>query len=530
MRKLMILALVAMLTIAGSAFAQGRFGAVEPNATSANGRFPTSTNNDDTCDIGVTPAATLLLPYFEVDVNAALPGTGETTLWTVTNVSRAPQIAHVTVWTDWSFPVLDFNIFLTGYDTQSIDMFDVLVRGIVAPGGPGTSSTSKTISPVGTGVNGQGVPAANTANPNIIGSSVLAGGVCSGTNLPGGLPPTLVAAVRTALTTGLYNPQSGGCGNVRVGGTHDRAVGYVTIDVANTCSTNLPDNPDYIATELLFDNVLIGDYQQVNGAPAIGNFAQGNPLVHIRAVPEGGPAGSNPGTNLPYTFYDRYTSDANPRFDRRQPLPATFAARWLQGGTSQFETDYKIWREGLTFGTQSCGEADDNSNLPIADVVRFDERENAFALGGGQTICSPCEAPPGQGLPETSRTNIGNASIFPSVTTSDVAGWTYLNLNNGGSTGYSSGGVRGGANTNFAPQGSNTITRPSQNWVIVSMRAQGRYSVDFDAAWLGNGCSAAAADPNTAIGPAGGIFVCPPGITCVAPAGTIGYVGTNVTP
>jgi hypothetical protein len=62
MRKLMILALVAMLTIAGSAFAQGRFGAVQPNATFANGLFPTSTNNDDSCDIGVTPARLQHLP------------------------------------------------------------------------------------------------------------------------------------------------------------------------------------------------------------------------------------------------------------------------------------------------------------------------------------------------------------------------------------------------------------------------------------------------------------------------------------
>jgi len=30
----------------------------------------------------------------------------------------------------------------------------------------------------------------------------------------------------------------------------------------------------------------------------------------------------------------------------------------------------------------------------------------------------------------------------------------------------------------------------SQNWTIVSMFAEGRYSVDFDAAWLGNGAPA----------------------------------------
>ncbi|MBV8543917.1 MAG: hypothetical protein JO088_04140, partial [Acidobacteria bacterium] len=46
-------------------------------------------DNDATCDIKVGPAATLLLPYFEVD----LEKTGEqTTLFTITNVSRYSQI------------------------------------------------------------------------------------------------------------------------------------------------------------------------------------------------------------------------------------------------------------------------------------------------------------------------------------------------------------------------------------------------------------------------------------------------------
>src|SRR5438309_6058164 len=80
-----------------------------------------SLDNDASCDIKVGPAATLLLPYFEVDLAA----TGEqTTLFTITNVSRYPQIAHVTIWTDWAFPVLNFNIFLVGYDVQSINLKD----------------------------------------------------------------------------------------------------------------------------------------------------------------------------------------------------------------------------------------------------------------------------------------------------------------------------------------------------------------------------------------------------------------------
>src|SRR5437667_11698044 len=122
---------------------------------------PATTNNNDSCDIGVTPAATLLLPYFEVDT-AAAAGTGATTLFTITNTSRFPQIAHVTLWTDWSFPVLDFNIFLTGYDVQGINLFDVIVRGFVISAPTGTSITTVPGSPQG-GFTGTGAtPFSNT--------------------------------------------------------------------------------------------------------------------------------------------------------------------------------------------------------------------------------------------------------------------------------------------------------------------------------------------------------------------------------
>jgi len=125
MKKLLTLAMVATLLMAGSAFASVYKAA--PNATAGaaffTGAGPTTTNNDDSCDISTAPAATLLLPYFEVDINAPQT-TAQTTLFTITNVTQIPQIAHVTVWTDLSFPVLDFNIFLTGYDVQSISLYD----------------------------------------------------------------------------------------------------------------------------------------------------------------------------------------------------------------------------------------------------------------------------------------------------------------------------------------------------------------------------------------------------------------------
>ena len=34
-----------------------------------------------------------------------------------------------------------------------------------------------------------------------------------------------------------------------------------------------------------------------------------------------------------------------------------------------------------------------------------------------------------------------------------------------------------------------STVRPSQNWIVVHMRADGRYAVDYDATTLTNGCT-----------------------------------------
>src|SRR2546423_9222824 len=515
MKKLIVL--MAVLLVAGSAFAAGRPVSVAPNATFNNGLLPTSTNNDDTCDIASSaPAATLLLPYFEVDFKSPQT-TARTTLFTIVNVTDLPQIAHVVVWTDWSFPALDFNIFLTGYDVQGINMYDIFARATIAPGAtPGTGGTSSNTT-VPTNPTPGSQPAPNNANPNI---TSLAG--CG--NLPGVFSSTLLTDLQLIFTTGKGTGAAVPC-TAQVGGVHADAVGYVTIDVAPVCHTSLPNEPGYFAL-ILFDNVLIGDYQDINPNPATGNYAGGNPLVPIRAVPEGGPAGSVPGTNLPFTFYDRYTSGIVPRtIDRRQPLPTVWAARFINGGTGAFNTNFKIWREGITIGACSGAgiAAASNSNLAVAEVVRFDEHENATIVNAPGGV-SP--APPGApGIPEPGAYSASRTDIFPAFSTSgDVGGWMYFNLNNGGSTNYSA------ARAGFAIN--STTVRPSQNWVIVSMFAEGRFSVDFDAAWLGNGCSApvpltTAAAPGSLIGPIGGVPVCPAGVTCT-PASA--YIGTNQTP
>jgi hypothetical protein len=495
MKKLTVWALLAMFVVAGAAFAAPA--KVAPNASVFIGGGPATTDNDNSCDIGTYPAATLLLPYFEVSSDAD----SENTLFTITNVSAASAIAHVVLWTDYSFPVIDFNIYLTPYDVQSISLHDIIWRGEIAP-----ETDAKNL---GTGT--EVSPGDNVDNPDGNGIDGLDSTACE--SLPGTVPPFYQERMQEAFTLGTVDAVQGFPGSDcdTVGNEHDNAVGYATIDVADICGTGLPtDGDDYFTNEIRFDNVLIGDYQQVDSS---NDFAQGNPMVHIRAVPDEpqdtiSDAG-DPGTNFDYTFYSRYqdlgAGDEPGVLDRRQPLPSLFAARWIQGGPGTFNTSFKIWREGTTGAGAECGDYPDNGEIIVPETVIFDEDENGVGHVGGEVIISPSTGVEDITLPETSLVSVADANTFPHFgdATSDgqVAGWVYFNLDNG---------------TDEAVTDDNSIA--SQNWVVVSMRAENRYSVDFDAASLGNGCTPPAAistftDGNGVIGPAsndtGCVWNCP---------------------
>ena len=418
--------------------------------------------------------------------------------------------------------MLTFNLYLTGYDVQSINLADVLLRSTVAPpNGTSASTTPGSLS---------SATSANLRTP------------LDCANNPGSLPPNLIAAVRNALRFGTFAPPGAtSCSNA-VGGVHFNAIGYATIDVVANCTDRMPNDPLYYTTDLLFDNVLIGDYQNIGVHPdgeAGSSFdAGGNPMVHIRAVPEGGSAGSNVPTALPYTFYDRYTPATARTLDRRQPLPSTFAARIIQEGPAKFATRLTIWREGIRNGTCPVT-GGQNVFLLISETVRFDEHENASVYScchGGPLNTSP------PSLPATASTSSSDYFLFPVALGFDVGGWMYLNLNNGGSKSYSVtkdiGGMPGPTNVagGLAPIGATTTIgpRPSQNWVTVTMfgtLGTNRLAAEFDAVPLGNGCSPAAflSTANTPIGPAGGVFVCPPGPT-LTNGTTTQCTGTNVNP
>ncbi len=371
--------------------------------------------SDDTCDIALLPAATLLLPYFEVDIDDP---NGETTIFTITNVSPEERIARVTLWTDYAFPVITFNVHLTGYDVRSISLYDVIERGIIA-----TEATA-----------------------------------CAG--LAGQLSAEWIKRMQDAFTYGTV-PSFGdlrGCNNI--GNEHDNAVGYATVDVVRNCSGNSPQSAEYWTEDLAFDNVLIGDSRQVHSA---NDSAQASPMVHIRAM-----------RDVPFrrTFYAGYQSFLSPNLDARQPLPSVFAARWIQGGAARFATDLRIWREGRTGSQATCPTWDDNV-AAYAEIVKFDEAENAWGLIPVRPAFEPLTLE--FLLPVTALANVADVSVFPQSTNGAISGWMYLNLDN---------------DTNsFEYWGHYVRSWPSQNWVVTSMRAEGRFSVDMDAAALGNGCS-----------------------------------------
>ena len=239
------------------------------------------------------PAATLLLPYFEVDLGDP---NGITTLLSINNASAEETLAHVVVWTDLGVPILDFNLYLTGYDVASINLRQVLAGNL-----PGSTPGA-----------GQGLLSAASTDPLFDALSSCAG------ILP---PAPLTVAERDeirAAATGQPSPSDSQCRGTDRGDNVAR--GYVTVDATRECTQLLPGEAGYFVNGGLLgvasnNNVLWGDWFMVDSA---NNFAQGDALVHIEAD------GANGQTATPneYTFYGRYVGwDAR---DNREPLGSRF--------------------------------------------------------------------------------------------------------------------------------------------------------------------------------------------------------------
>lgn len=336
------------------------------------------------CARDVVPAATLLVPYAVVDLNAdGTPNTnGYTTLFAVTNVSSASELVHFTVWNAQSQPVVDFDELLTGYDVWTINFRDLLTghfdyfdTGVaqLKPSGPPQ--------PYGPTTNNSGVvPNLKAATDPVV--------PITGCNFPYKYRPTLGPIITANLQAALDAQTHQYVGDCKPAGTSVAnppwlynlqtapVFFYVTADVVSACNTAFPNETGYWTGNgggryPMDRNVLIGDVIWVNAAQ---NYSESMPAVHIEADP----AALN--TTI-YAFYDRYANKASVQ-DDREPLATAFGFRYINSGaTSQVmvwkdsnEADYDALGNGTPGYTYACA--------PYA-YYAFDEQENALARGGG---------------------------------------------------------------------------------------------------------------------------------------------------
>jgi hypothetical protein len=246
------------------------------------------------CDDSRCPGATLLIPYFEVD----LKDPGRTTFFSLANADPDPVAVRTVLWTNWGIPVLGFDAVLAGDALLPIDLRRVLVSGQL----PQTSLDE---------------------------DETFAG--CKS--------PALDAAALAALQarlSGQPDPDDGLCYSTTAG-SPALATGYATIDTIQDCSQAVlypgdegyfDDRDDRVASDR---NVLWGDVVLVDRSA---DRAEGFEAVSLIADT----ARFGPGLDREATFY------GPPYFDHRKTIPTTYRSRFLSN--DQLGTAMLIWTEG----------------------------------------------------------------------------------------------------------------------------------------------------------------------------------------
>ena len=342
-----------------------------------------SSASADLCSLGPSPAATLLLPYFEVDLGG---GEGVNTLFSIHNSEPRAALAHVTVWTDWAVPVLSFDVFLTGYDVVTVDLHNVLANGNLPITADAQSDPADTISPHG-------------AEPEWDDSFPMCEQI-----FPFLINPMITEAMLDRVQNGLSgypDSEGGGCmGEARNGagscvqgacppGTIAR--GFITVDSVDECSVLFPSDPGYFSAEngvADSGNLLWGDYFFLESSTGDGLMF---PLVHLEAdaafhaetvLPEPS-APPNP-NNI--TFYGRYTQ-AMGGIDHREPVAKAWATRYFDNVAAQETSSFHVWRDPTLNTAESlfpCGVGEGSgpawNPLPSVEVTCFDESENVVTL------------------------------------------------------------------------------------------------------------------------------------------------------
>ena len=343
------------------------------------------------CAMDLVPAATLLLPYFEVDLDDP---DGLTTVLSINNATAQPVLANLVLWTDWSIPTLDFDIFLTGYDVATVDLGTIFHTGNLPVTADRQSDPSDTVSP-------HGAPAWD-------GSFTGCRSFFPFTNPA--VNALLLERIRSGHTGQDVSSPSGECQGADHGDNVAR--GFLTIDSVSHCSVLIPHDSGYfndggtgVATN---DNVLFGDYMYVDPSTGAGSVQA---LVHIEADSTFNAASTPTG----YTFYGALVGGSG--VDNREPLATAWAGHYFNG--VGLETQLVAWRDPTAGPPPSsafpCGTGPDWLPLGETQVVCFDEEETSVDV---------CPTPQGSCFPlATQAVSVSDLGI------PFAAGWCWLNLN-----------------------------------------------------------------------------------------------------
>ena len=396
-----------------------------------------------TCTIDQRPAATLLVPYFQVsfglDGNLVTTGPGaRDTIVTIANASSAPMIAHVNVYDRYSVLALDFNIALSAYDVQAMRMSDVITGFLPVTVGAISGED------VCQGNGGKVYPAADgylrvsPLNP------------ATGQDNTQATTEYGVPAYNLPVSDQLRTNCDKAPNNLDF-----LAIGYVVIDHANYC--NLSDPADstgnyYYNDAIGMENNLWGEIIFTSGE-GLPTYALST--VNLEADSTIGDAALAGLTDelSARSFYARYwdpsvetVGDACPNCsqgqpcannttgnwldchaiwdvgfgDQREPLGLRWAARWFDNGLL-LTSNFRVWRGSTAFNGNCL------IDEPTVTLRFYDEDENTTNQG---KCPSPCTNPTFNFPFETQQRNITD---FSRPVGAD-AGWVQMDFINASGT------------------------------------------------------------------------------------------------
>lgn len=318
------------------------------------------------------PAATLLVPYFEVDLSSP---TGRSTKVSVRATNATAMLTHVTLWTDEGVPVFGFDIYLTGFDVQTFDVRDVLNGTLPATASAG-QDPSDAISHHG--------PTSQDINF----------ASCTGTLPPAALSSAVVTGLQNAFTGQASTALQGKCGGRALGDNIAR--GFITIDSTNQCTQLLPNAPGYFVAGGS------GVANNLNGLT--GHFALVDPTAkttrafsaaHLQATTN---AAYVTDTMTARTFYSKLLGTTA---DQREPLGTFWSAPYRAGAS------VIAWRD-VTWPASAFDCGSEPAAIGQSNLYLFDQQELAtdlssltpFPAAASRTLIGSTE------LPDTNRAGL----------------------------------------------------------------------------------------------------------------------------